>query len=45
MTLARGAHLVGGLAAQSAADAMTITASVLGRHLHRLTDGETGPRS
>lgn len=45
MTLARGAHLVGGLAAPTAADAMTTTAGILGRHLTRLTDGETGPRS
>lgn len=45
MTLAHGAHLVGGLAASDATDAMTTTASILGRHLNRLTDGETGPRS
>ena len=45
MTLARGAHLVGGLAAPTATEAMTTTASVLGRHLTRLTDGETGARS
>jgi hypothetical protein len=45
MTLARGAHLVGGLAAPTAVDAMTSTAKVLGRHLTRLTDGETGARS
>jgi methionine synthase II (cobalamin-independent) len=44
-TLARGAHLVGGLAAPTAADAMTAAVDVLGRHLRRLTDGETGPRS
>jgi methionine synthase II (cobalamin-independent) len=44
-TLARGAHLVGGLAAPTAADAMTATADVLGRHLRRLTDGETGERA
>ena len=44
-TLARGAHLVGGLAAPTATDAMTMTTSVLGRHLRRLTDGETGERS
>jgi len=45
MSLARGAHLVGGLAAASAAEAMSTTAGILGRHLARLTDGETGPRS
>jgi methionine synthase II (cobalamin-independent) len=45
MSNARGAHLVGGLAAPDATTAMTTTASILGRHLVRLTDGETGPRS
>jgi methionine synthase II (cobalamin-independent) len=45
MTLAHGAHLVGGLAAADATDAMTTTATILGRHLRRLTDGETGARS
>jgi len=45
MTLAHGAHLVGGLAAPTATDAMTTTAERLGRHLTRLTDGETGARS
>ena len=45
LTLARGAHLVGGLAAPTAADAMTTTARILGRHLTRLTDGETAERS
>lgn len=45
MSQARGAHLVGGLAAPTATEAMTTTAKVLGRHLARLTDGETGPRS
>jgi hypothetical protein len=45
MTLAHGAHLVGGLAAPTATDAMTTTASILGRHLARITDGETGARS
>ncbi len=44
-TLARGAHLVGGLAAATPTDAMTTTASILGNHLERLTDGETGERS
>ena len=43
--LARGVHLVGGLAAPTATEAMTIAATVLGRHLTRLTDGETGERS
>jgi methionine synthase II (cobalamin-independent) len=45
LTLARGAHLVGGLAAPSATDAMTTTSRILGRHLTRLTDGETAERS
>ncbi|MFI5262071.1 MAG: hypothetical protein ACHQZR_05920 [Candidatus Limnocylindrales bacterium] len=45
MTNARGAHLVGGLAAPTAEEAMRTTAGVLGRHLTRLTDGETGPRA
>ena len=45
LTLARGAHLVGGLAAPTATDAMTTTARILGRHLTRLTDGETAERS
>jgi hypothetical protein len=45
ISLAQGAHLVGGLAAPTATEAMTTTAEVLGRHLRRLTDGETGPRS
>jgi hypothetical protein len=45
MSNARGAHLVGGLAAPDATTAMTTTARILGRHLVRLTDGETGPRS
>jgi methionine synthase II (cobalamin-independent) len=45
MALARGAHLVGGLAAPTATDAMTTTARILGRHLRRLTDGETAERS
>ncbi|HEY7131241.1 MAG TPA: hypothetical protein VH440_03265 [Candidatus Limnocylindrales bacterium] len=45
MTYAHGAHLVGGLAAPTARDAMTTTAERLGRHLTRLTDGETGERS
>jgi methionine synthase II (cobalamin-independent) len=45
MTLAHGAHLVGGLAAPTATDAMRTTAGILGGHLRRLTDGETGARS
>jgi len=45
MAIARGAHLVGGLAAPTAEDAMRTTSSILGRHLARLTDGETGARS
>ena len=45
MGLARGAHLVGGLAAASAPEAMTTTAGLLGDRLERLTDGETGERS
>ncbi len=45
MGIARGAHLVGGLAAPTTEDAMRTTSSILGRHLSRLTDGETGPRS
>jgi len=45
MTFAHGAHLVGGLAAPTATEAMTTTATILGRHLTRLTDGETGARS
>lgn len=45
MTYAQGAHLVGGLAAPDARTAMTQAATVLGRHLHRITDGETGARA
>jgi hypothetical protein len=45
MTLAHGAHLVGSLAAPSARAAMTTTAEILGAHLERLSDGETGERS
>ena len=45
MTFAHGAHLVGSLAASTPTDAMTTTSTVLGRHLTRLSDGETGPRS
>lgn len=45
VSLAQGAHLVGGLAAPTATEAMTTTARILGPHLRRLTDGETGARS
>lgn len=45
MAIARGAHLVGGLAAPTAEEAMRQTSAILGRHLTRLTDGETGARS
>ena len=45
MTLAHGAHLVGGLAAPTATAAMSTTAEILGGHLSRMTDGETGARS
>jgi methionine synthase II (cobalamin-independent) len=45
MTLAQGAHLVGGLAAPTASEAMTSAAAILGSRLRRLTDGETGARS
>jgi methionine synthase II (cobalamin-independent) len=40
-----GAHLVGGLQAPDAETAMRTTAAILGRHLHALTDGETGDRA
>ncbi len=40
-----GAHLVGGLKAATAEEAMRLTAGVLGSRLYRLTDGETGERS
>ena len=45
MAIAQGAHLVGGVAAPTAEDAMRQTIAILGRHLTRLTDGETGARS
>ncbi|HLY15214.1 MAG TPA: hypothetical protein VKR24_12765 [Candidatus Limnocylindrales bacterium] len=45
MTYARGAHLVGSLAAANATEAFSQTASTLGHHLRRASDGETGPRS
>jgi methionine synthase II (cobalamin-independent) len=40
-----GAHLVGGLKAPDAETAMRTAAGILGRHLHAVTDGETGDRS
>jgi methionine synthase II (cobalamin-independent) len=40
-----GAHLVGGLKAPDAESAMRTAAATLGRHLHAITDGETGERS
>ena len=40
-----GAHLVGGMKAPDAATAMRTAARILGRHLHAITDGETGERS
>jgi hypothetical protein len=40
-----GAHLVGGLKAPDAETAMRTAARILGRHLHAITDGETGERS
>jgi methionine synthase II (cobalamin-independent) len=42
---ATGAHLVGGLKAPDAESAMRAAGTILGRHLHALTDGETGDRS
>jgi methionine synthase II (cobalamin-independent) len=42
---ATGAHLVGGLKAPDAETAMRMAAGTLGRHLHAVTDGETGERS
>jgi hypothetical protein len=40
-----GAHLVGGLKADTAEAAMRQAAGALGTRLSRLTDGETGPRA
>ncbi|MCU0482926.1 MAG: hypothetical protein MUC54_01400 [Chloroflexi bacterium] len=40
-----GAHLVGGLKADTAEAAMRQAAETLGTRLERLTDGETGPRA
>jgi hypothetical protein len=40
-----GAHLVGGLYAPDAEQAMRLTAGILGEHLYALVDGETGERS
>lgn len=42
---ARGAHLVGGLAAADNREAMTLAATVLGGRLRALPDGETGDRN
>ncbi len=42
---ALGAHLVGGLKAPDADTAMRTALQILGRHLHAVPDGETGPRS
>ncbi|MGH3540887.1 MAG: hypothetical protein ACRDTO_00705 [Mycobacterium sp.] len=39
-----GAHLVGGLKAPNATSALRTTSRVLGRHVHAVTDGETGSR-
>ena len=39
-----GAHLVGGLKASDAETAMRTAGGILGRHLHAVTDGETGER-
>jgi methionine synthase II (cobalamin-independent) len=40
-----GAHLVGGLKAPDAETAMRTAGRILGRHLHAVTDGETGARN
>jgi hypothetical protein len=40
----KGAHLVGTVPLADAEAVYRMTASVLGRHLRRVTDGETGPR-
>ena len=40
-----GAHLVGGLKADTAEEAIRRAAGALGTRLYRLTDGETGPRA
>src|SRR5215207_4695833 len=40
-----GAHLVGGLKASDAETAMRTAVRILGRHLHAVTDGETGERN
>jgi len=42
---AMGAHLVGGLDAPDAESAMRTAARILGRHLHAISDGETGERN
>jgi methionine synthase II (cobalamin-independent) len=40
-----GAHLVGGMKSPDAQTAMRTAARILGRHLHAVTDGETGERN
>jgi hypothetical protein len=40
-----GAHLVGGLDAPDGERAMRTACRILGRHLHAVTDGETGERN
>lgn len=39
-----GAHLVGGIKAESAEDAMRAVAGTIGQHVYAITDGETGGR-
>jgi hypothetical protein len=39
-----GAHLVGGIKAESAEEAMRTVGGTLGKHIYAITDGETGPR-
>lgn len=39
-----GVHLVGSLNAPTATAAMRVAGTLLGRHLHAISDGETGPR-
>ncbi len=45
MTHPTGAHLVGSIPLPDCAEAMRAACASLGRHLKRLPDGETGPRS
>lgn len=45
MTIVSGAHLVGGIDAPDAESAMRVASVHLGRHLRRMTDGETGVRN